>query len=99
MYQVLYSIEANNDLADIYNYYLQEVNENLADKILEQIVESLAKLDFSPYRTVASHKIAKAREFKIPNLSYRAFIVIDEQTKIVKILHIVHTSRMFPNSD
>ncbi|TNH08318.1 type II toxin-antitoxin system RelE/ParE family toxin [Testudinibacter sp. TR-2022] len=95
---MFYSLEAEDDLAEITAYYLAESGTILAERILLQITERIASLSHFPYRTLASQKVIGTREFKITGLPYNVFLVIEEAHEQIKVLRVLHTSRLFPNS-
>ena len=99
MYQIVYTVDAIDDLAEIYLFYEMNHNYQLAMSIKSRILNHIQKLEFMPYRAKdSSHILDDSREFQIARLPYKAYLHIDEQEKIVEILAIVHTARLFPAS-
>ena len=65
---------------------------NLNYNVYLKITEQLETLYFSPNRTKKKGSLG-TREMLISDSPYRAIIQIDEETKQVFILRILHTSR------
>ncbi|PZM81974.1 hypothetical protein DLH72_04715 [Candidatus Gracilibacteria bacterium] len=96
MYEIIYSDESKEDLLEITTYFILEYSKEIGEKILDKIIFNISKLEIFPYRIVKSSKIFGARELKIPKFSYKVYVKIEEDLKIIKILRILHTSKKFP---
>ena len=91
-YEVSYLPQAEQDLIDILAYGIENWGEQLAESMYLKITDQLETLYFSPNRTKKKGSLG-TREMLISDSPYRAIIQIDEETKRVFILRILHTSR------
>ena len=89
---VSYLPQAEQDLIEILAYGIEKWDEKLAESMYLKITEQLETLYFSPNRTKKKGSLG-TREMLISDSPYRAIIQIDEETKRVFILRILHTSR------
>lgn len=96
MYRIVYEPEAESDLLSVLSYYADQAGINLAEIISRRIETALKALAYFPYRAVESTLVEDTREYCVGNLPYKAFIKIDENSKTVYVLNIVHTARKFP---
>ncbi|KPN72629.1 type II toxin-antitoxin system RelE/ParE family toxin [Neisseria sp. 83E34] len=96
MYRIIYEPEAESDLLSVLSYYADEGGISLAEIISRRIETALEGLAYFPYRAVESALVEGTREYFVGNLPYTAFIKIDENSKTVYVLNIVHTARKFP---
>lgn len=46
---IVWSVRAKNDLKKVFDYYLHAVSENVAQKVISNILQSIKPLGFSPY--------------------------------------------------
>lgn len=91
-YDVSYLPQAEQDLIDILAYGIENWGEKLAESMYLKITEQLETLYFSPNRTKRKGSLG-TREMLISDSPYRAIIQVDEETKQVFILRILHTAR------
>ena len=91
-YEVSYLPQADQDLIEILAYGIETWGEKLAEGMYLKITEQLETLYFSPNRTKKKGSLG-TREMLISDSPYRAIIQINEGTKQVFILRILHTSR------
>ena len=91
-YEVSYLPQAEQDLIEILAYGIETWGEKLAEGMYLKITEQLETLYFSPNRTKKKGSLG-TREMLISDSHYRAIIQINEGTKQVFILRILHTSR------
>ena len=91
-YDVSYLPQAEQDLIEILAYGIENWGEKLAESMYLKITEQLATLYFSPNRTKRKGSLG-TREMLISDSPYSAIIQIDEETKQVFILRILHTAR------
>lgn len=96
MYSVIYQPQAENDLIDILVYYTEQGGYTLGETIFDRIKTHIDRLDRFPYRTTESETIADAREFLIEKLPYKAYILIEEEAKTVRVVRILHTAKNTP---
>lgn len=96
MYHVIYELLAEDDLVEILVYYAEQNGFDFGESILERIKLHVDRLEFFPYRTLESARVADTREFMIEKLPYKAFIYVIEEEKTVYVLRILHTSRNYP---
>ena len=96
MYRIVYEPEAESDLLSVLSYYADQAGINLAEIISRRIETALKALAYFPYRAVESALVEDTREYCVGNLPYKAFIKIDENSKTIYVLNIVHTARKFP---
>lgn len=96
MYKIIYEPEAQEDLLCILSYYAEEGGMALAENIGGRIEMALAGLSYLPFRSMESTLLYGTREFILPNLPYKAFLLIEESEKTIYVLNIVHTARKFP---
>ena len=92
IYEVSYLPQAEQDLIEILAYGIENWGEKLAESMYLKITDQLETLYFSPNRTKRKGSLG-TREMLISDSPYRAIIQIDEETKRVFILRILHTSR------
>jgi plasmid stabilization system protein ParE len=91
-YDVSYLPQAEQDLIEILAYGIENWGEKLAESMYLKITEQLETLYFSPNRTKRKGSLG-TREMLISDSPYRAIIQVDEETKQVFILRILHTAR------
>ena len=91
-YDVSYLPQAEQDLIEILAYGIENWGEKLAESMYLKITEQLETLYFSPNRTKRKGSL-ETREMLISDSPYRAIIQVDEETKQVFILRILHTAR------
>jgi plasmid stabilization system protein ParE len=96
MYIVTYEPEAENDLFEIVFYYAEQGGFELAETINNRIRDHIKRLETMPFRATESVTVPNSREFLIERLPYKAFYRVDETSKKVLVLNIVHTSRKHP---
>lgn len=93
MYTVIYEPQAEDDLIEIVLYYIEQSGFVLGETIQKRLQAHIALLQTIPYRTIESPLAENVREFLIERLPYKAYFTIDESSKSVFILRILHTSR------
>ena len=98
MFQIIYSEQASDDLAEIAAYYAGQGGVPLADNIIQRITADIQKLAYNPKITQASLLVAGFYDRIIYKLPYRALFTIDEAVNEILIVRVVHTSRIFPLS-
>ncbi len=86
---------AEQDLTDILLYYADKVSILFANKMLVKIKEETESLHIFPNRS-RKGRVAGTRECVINHLPFIAIITIDEASKTVTVLNILHTSRKYP---
>ena len=91
-YEVNYLPHAKQDLIDILAYGIEVWGEEQAEKMHIKITEQLDSLSFSPKRTKKKGRLG-TREMQILDSPYKAIIKIDEKTKQVLIVRILHGTR------
>ena len=91
-YEVSYLPQAEQDLIEILAYGIETWGEKLAEGMYLKITAQLETLYFSPNRTKKKGSLG-TREMLISDIPYLAIIQINEGTKQVFILRILHTSR------
>ena len=91
-YDVSYLPQAEQDLIEILAYGIENWGEKLAESMYLKITEQLETLYFSPNRTKRKGSLG-TREMLSSDSPYRAIIQVDEETKQVFILRILHTAR------
>ncbi|MFM2344387.1 MAG: hypothetical protein RLZZ210_997 [Pseudomonadota bacterium] len=96
MYQIFYEEEAETDLIEIIIFYSESRGIEYGRQINNIILSSVKSLEKMPFRSRQSDLIPNVREFLIRKLPYKVFIKVDDETKKVFILNIIHTSRKFP---
>ncbi len=91
-HRILYSEQAAEDLIDIWSY-LDELNTNAANKIIEQIKCECVKLSNFPMLGQEREDIIKGIRH-LPVFSYIVFYRIMDD--YIEIIRVVHSARYLP---
>ncbi len=96
-YKIRFTIEANEDIDDIYNYIKENSNMQTAKKQMIDIIDKINSLNEFPYRhPIYEVKDEKKRDWKLHGMPIGRYIVlyeIEEERKIVHIARVVHGAR------
>ena len=101
-YKVVYAQGAFKDLANIYNYILNNSLEpSIAGNLVKKIQHAIDSLNYFPFRH------PKFGSFIKPNEDVRVFIIkdhniiyqINDKNRIVKVLEIASCRRDYKNSE
>lgn len=95
-YTINYLSIARKDLTDIIEY-IQEDNPNSALKFLNQIEDTISKLDDFPYMgATPKDTLLQYKSYRILVIqSYLVFYVVKEKTLEVEIRRIIHGKRKY----
>lgn len=95
-YNINYLSIARKDLTDIIEY-IQEDNPNSALKFLNQIEDTISKLDDFPYMgATPKDTLLQYKSYRILVIqSYLVFYVVKEKTLEVEIRRIIHGKRKY----
>ncbi|WP_374295929.1 type II toxin-antitoxin system RelE/ParE family toxin [Acinetobacter sp.] len=96
-YQVVYSIEAEQDLVEILVYGIQTWGEVQAESFYLDMQSKIETLKTQPHR-VCEKQLSngrKVRDFMLLDTPYRAPFIIDQKKQQVIILRILRTERIF----
>lgn len=90
-YQVVYQPQVKQALDEIAYHYNQKGGRDLAEKMLDNIIFQLDKLEFMPHRCQATDFCEHIRKMTIQTPPYLAYYtVVDAE---VRILELIHASR------
>ena len=92
--QILWTVEALDDLEAILAYYYLEASPRTAAAVERRIIAEIEAMPAFPERIRESERISGARELVVSKLPYLVFVQIKEASIIV--LNVVHTKRQFP---
>ncbi|MGV0997732.1 MAG: type II toxin-antitoxin system RelE/ParE family toxin [Fluviibacter sp.] len=92
--QILWTVEALDDLEEILAYYYLEASPRTAAAVERRIIAEIEALPPFAERVRESERVPGARELVINKLPYLVFVQIKEDSIIV--LNVVHTKRRFP---
>ena len=92
-YEVVWMEEAEADLDNILDYYLEKAGIAVAEDIYRRIKTQIASLKTFPYRCRPG-LVTGTREYIVTGLPYRVVVEIIDDS--VFIWSVVHTSRQFP---
>lgn len=95
MYNIFWTSTAEKDLTEIILYYFEKGDSVFASLVFNKIKNEIETLAEFPNRTRIG-RVKKTREFLIKRLPYIAIISIDENSKNVNVLNIIHTARKYP---
>lgn len=95
-YNINYLSIARKDLTDIIEY-IQEDNPNSALKFLNQIEDTISKLEVFPYMgATPKDTLLQYKSYRILVIqSYLVFYVVKEKTLEVEIRRIIHGKRKY----
>jgi toxin ParE1/3/4 len=99
-YRVIPSIQAEKDILAIVEYILHESNcTETTQKILNTLNKQIKSLDTMPKRfaLVADERLAQKGFRLMPVKNYIIFYVVEEQSKTVNIVSVLHNKRDWIN--
>jgi len=90
-FEIIFSLDAEQDIADIYQYIsVCKSNKTAADRLMVKIDKGICYLEKSPYLYPMAN-IKDYRKCRVDN--YIVFYRILEDKKIVRILRVYHGSQ------
>jgi plasmid stabilization system protein ParE len=93
--QILWAVEALDDLEEILAYYYLEASPRTAAAVEQRIIREIEALPPYPERIRESDRVPGARELVVNKLPYVVFVQVLEDGIVV--LNVVHTKRKFPS--
>lgn len=94
-YKILYQVEAEEDLKEIANYYQIVGSEELAERNLDRILNSIDSLEKMPYRCQVSDFSDSIHKLTVPNLPYLVFFkIIGENVYILNIFNAKRSQKI-----
>lgn len=94
---IRFSDTAENDLDSIYAY-IEEDNPQAAQKIIDRLIFAAYQLESFPLLG-RSGAVAGTREWSVSGTSYFIVYTINEDRAHIDIETIIHSSRMYPDTD
>ena len=89
-YSISITPTASQQIDEALEYYIYKANKKVADNLLNQIFDTFKLLEVNPYFQI---KAKNYRSFVLRKYPYILFFEIMEETQIVKILALFHTSQ------
>lgn len=87
-YTVVYEPRVLDALTEISVYYAEKGGQELANKMLDNIISQLDKLEFMPYRCQATDFCEHIRKMVIKKPPYLAYYtVVKTQVRILELIH------------
>lgn len=94
-YKILYQLEAEEDLKEIANYYQQTGSEEIAERNIDRILNSIDSLEKMPHRCQTSDFSENIRKLSVPNLPYIVFFkIIGENVYILNIFNAKRSQKI-----
>ncbi len=93
MYKIKIELSAIEDMVNIFAYYDEVASLQVAEKNEDRIYQAIFSLETMPNRCRNSEYYNGAKELIVSKLPYKVYFHIDENTKTVSILNIIHSSR------
>ena len=90
IYSIIVTPIATQNIEEAVEYYISHANKKVADNLLNQIFDAFKILEVNPYFQI---KAKNYRSFVLRKYPYILFFEIIEETQIVKILALFHTSQ------
>ena len=88
-FRLAFTPVAESQIQETYDYYFDEVNENVAEMFFDDLQEAYNALSLNPFYQVRSKNYRAKPLRKFP---YLLFFEIIEEKRVVKILSLFHTS-------
>jgi toxin ParE1/3/4 len=97
-YRAILAREASEDLQAIFEYIAGDSPSNAASMI-ERILRSLELLEVFPHRTIVDPPYAvQGKPLRsLPVGSYVVYFSVNDETRIVQVLRVIHGARRRPN--
>jgi plasmid stabilization system protein ParE len=95
-YRIEFTTLAIESVEDILAYYTRVAGEEIANKNLNTLLESVNTLELHPFRCRAG-RVANTYEHVIAKLPYIAVFSIDDgKEPLVQVLDVIHTASLYP---
>lgn len=89
-FKIIYSEEANKDLQNGIEYYIENASKKVADKFYKSVRQSVKSLKTNPYYQIRSGNF---RALPLKNYPFLIFFSVSESENTVLIARIFHASQ------
>jgi plasmid stabilization system protein ParE len=89
-YRLLITPIAQQNIEQAFNYYLEEAGDSIADMFYDDLQFAYNSLEINPFYQV---RVKRYRALPLRKFPYLLFFEIVEESNLVKILSLFHTSQ------